>query len=96
MPEIDVTFTAQWVAVYTVKYVLNGGAGAVPAETLRTVNYGETLTAVVPTRTGFNFAGWKDQSGTTIPSGAGNWRITSTSFIALAHWTPIQVQLALS
>lgn len=87
MGTANVIFTAQWIAVYTVKYVLNGGTGSVPAEVLRTNGFDETLTAEIPTKTGFTLTSWKDQSGVTIPSGSAGWKISSTSYIAYAQWT---------
>jgi uncharacterized repeat protein (TIGR02543 family) len=90
MGTADVVFTAQWVAVYTVKYVLNGGAGSVPADVLRENGFDETLTAEVPTKTGFTLSGWKDQSGATIPAGSAAWKISGTSYIAYAQWTATQ------
>jgi uncharacterized repeat protein (TIGR02543 family) len=86
MSAADVTFTAQWVAVYTVSYILNGGAGAVPADVTRTDLFSESLTTVIPTRTGFTFAGWKDQTGTSI-SGA-TFTVGATRYLLYAQWTP--------
>lgn len=88
MGTANVTFTAQWVAVYTVRYVLNGGSGSVPADVLRTNNFTETLTSATVTKTGFTLTGWKDQSGVTIASGANNWVITGSSYVAYAQWSP--------
>lgn len=89
----NLIFTAQWIPMFTVKYVLNGGSGSVPADTLKLSGETITVTSVVPTRTGYNFAGWKDQSGNTIPTGEGAWTITATSFIAYAQWTPVLVNI---
>jgi len=89
----NLIFTAQWIPMFTVRYVLNGGSGSVPADTLKLSGETITVTSVVPTRTGYNFAGWKDQSGNTIPTGDGAWTITATSFIAYAQWTPVLVNI---
>jgi uncharacterized repeat protein (TIGR02543 family) len=94
MGTANVTFTAQWVAVFTVRYVLNGGTGTPPADILRTNNFQETLTSATITKTGFTLSGWKDQSGTNIPSGANNWVISSSSYIAYAQWTATQRTLS--
>ena len=83
----NVTFTAQWVAIYTVRYVLNGGTGAVPSDQLRANDFRETLTSATVTKAGYSLSGWKDQSGVTIASGATNWVISGTSYIAYAQWT---------
>ena len=86
MSAADVTFTAQWVAVYTVSYILNGGAGAVPADVTRTDLFSESLTTVIPTRTGFTFAGWKDQTGASV-SGS-TFIVGATRYLLYAQWTP--------
>jgi uncharacterized repeat protein (TIGR02543 family) len=83
----DVTFTAQWVAIYTVSYVLNGGTGAVPADVTRTDGATEPLTNVVPTRVGYNFAGWKDQAGATVSGSI--FTVGASRYLLYAQWTPI-------
>ncbi len=88
MGTANVTFTAQWVAVYTVRYVLNGGSGSVPADVLRTNAFTETLTTATVTKTGYTLSGWKDQSGVSIPSGANSWTISGSSYVAYAQWSP--------
>ncbi len=86
MPAADVTFTAQWVAIYTVSYILNGGAGAVPADVTRIDNYQETLTNIVPTRLGFNFSKWVDQKGLDVTT---NFAVNADRYLLYAVWTPI-------
>jgi uncharacterized repeat protein (TIGR02543 family) len=86
MPAADVTFTAQWVAVYTVSYILNGGTGAVPADVTRIDTYQETLTNVVPTRLGFNFSKWVDQKGLDVTT---NFTVNADRYLLYAVWTPI-------
>lgn len=90
----NITFTAQWIAVYTVRYVLNGGTGTAPADILRTDQFTETLTSASVTKTGFTLTGWKDQSGASITAGANNWLITGTSYVAYAQWSPTQRTLS--
>lgn len=90
----NITFTAQWIAVYTVRYVLNGGTGTVPADILRTDQFTETLTSASVTKTGFTLTGWKDQSGASITAGANSWLITGTSYVAYAQWSPTQRTLS--
>jgi uncharacterized repeat protein (TIGR02543 family) len=92
MGTADVIFTAQWIAVFTVKYVLNGGTvntdtGPLPNDLLRNDQYDETLTGTVPIRTGYSLSGWKDQSGVSIPAGSAAWKISNSSYIAYAQWT---------
>jgi uncharacterized repeat protein (TIGR02543 family) len=94
MGAANVTFTAQWVAVFTVRYVLSGGTGTPPADELRTNDFRETLTSATITKTGFTLSGWKDQSGVNIPSGANNWVISNSSYIAYAQWTATQRTLS--
>jgi uncharacterized repeat protein (TIGR02543 family) len=86
MPAADVTFTAQWVAVYTVSYILNGGTGAVPADVTRIDTYQETLTNVVPTRLGFNFSKWVDQKGLDVTT---SFTVNADRYLLYAVWTPI-------
>ena len=85
MSAADVTFTAQWVAVYTVSYILNGGAGAVPADVTRTDQFSETLTTVVPTRAGFTFSKWVDQKGVDVTS---TFTVNADRYLLYAVWTP--------
>jgi uncharacterized repeat protein (TIGR02543 family) len=99
MGTANVTFTAQWIAVYTVKYVLNGGlvngsTGAVPNDVLREDQFDETLSSTVPIKTGYTLSGWKDQSGATIPAGSNAWKISNSSYIAYAQWTATQRTLS--
>jgi uncharacterized repeat protein (TIGR02543 family) len=86
MSAAHVTFTAQWVAVYTVSYVLNGGSGAVPGDQNRFDTYEEDLTNVVPEKPGFIFAGWKDQAGASV-SGP-KFIVGATRYLLYAQWTP--------
>jgi uncharacterized repeat protein (TIGR02543 family) len=82
--DANVTFTAQWVAVYTVSYVLNGGTGAVPNDVTRTDQYVETLTTVEPTRIGYDFVNWKDQSGNVV-SGP-TFSVSANTYLLYAQW----------
>jgi uncharacterized repeat protein (TIGR02543 family) len=83
--DANVTFTAQWVAIYTVSYVLNGGTGAVPNDVTRIDQYVETLTTVQPTRVGYDFVNWKDQSGNVV-SGP-NFTVSANTYLLYAQWT---------
>jgi uncharacterized repeat protein (TIGR02543 family) len=90
----NITFTAQWIAVYTVRYVLNGGTGSVPVDVLRVDQFRETLTSATVTKAGFTLSGWKDQSGVNIPAGSDSWIISGTSYVAYAQWTATQRTLS--
>ena len=75
------TVTASWSdpIVYTINYVLNGGANASSNPATYTVE-NSTITFATPTRAGYTFAGWSISS---IPSGStGNKTVT-------ASWMPI-------
>ena len=84
MTDAGVTFTAQWVAIYTVSYILNGGSGAVPADVTRLDQYSETLTSVQPSRAGYDFVNWKDQSGNVV-SGP-TFTVSATRYLLYAQW----------
>jgi uncharacterized protein (TIGR02145 family)/uncharacterized repeat protein (TIGR02543 family) len=69
----SITLYAQWTAnTYTVTYNANNGTGA-PANQTKTHDAALTLSAAVPTRTGYAFASWNtsnDGSGASYASGA--------------------------
>jgi uncharacterized repeat protein (TIGR02543 family) len=88
------TFTAEWLRLYEVTYQLAGGNGAVPSPMLRAENYVEVITTVVPTKSGYNFAGWNDQSGNAVITS--NYTITASNYIFYARWTPINYSLSYS
>jgi uncharacterized repeat protein (TIGR02543 family) len=96
MSAAPVTFTAQWVAIYTVSYILNGGSVLAPAvlppDVTRIDTYEENLTNVAPVRAGFIFAGWKDQAGNLVsahPVPANTTFIVGpTRYLLYAQWTP--------
>jgi uncharacterized repeat protein (TIGR02543 family) len=96
MSAAPVTFTAQWVAIYTVSYILNGGSVLAPAvlppDETRIDTYVENLTNVVPVRAGFIFAGWKDQAGNLVsahPVPANTtFVVGATRYLLYAQWTP--------
>jgi len=85
MSAADVSFTAQWVAVYTVSYILNGGAGAVPADVTQTDGSSSTLTTVIPTRVGFTFSKWVDQKGLDVTT---SFTVNADRYLLYAVWTP--------
>lgn len=94
----DVTFTAQWVHVYEVRYTLNGGTGVLlDSADCDTPNGsggyvctdGQSIMAnQAPTKTGYQFTGWKDQSNFAIAAGA-SFTVNSGSYLLYAQWTPI-------
>lgn len=93
----DVTLTAQWVAIYGVRYTLNGGiaaAGDFAYDAQCTVgdNYcinGQVITSnATPTRTGYTFTGWKDQSNNSIAQAA-SFTVSAGTYLLYAQWTAI-------
>jgi uncharacterized repeat protein (TIGR02543 family) len=101
-----VTLTAQWVAIYAVRYSTSGGTLAAGDEaydaqcindpTLHKCTDAQSITSnSAPTRTGYDFAGWKDQSNNSIPT-AGLWSISATSYLAFATWTAVNYHITYS
>ena len=75
------SFTVPALASYSVSYNLNGGSGSISNQTKY---YGKalTLSSTVPTKTGYNFGGWKGSNGSTYSSGSsytGNAALTLTA-----------------
>lgn len=97
----NLTFTAAWIQLYEVTYIPNGGTFAggdtnKDSECPLTIcSNGQVITLnSVPTRTGYNFAGWKDQSGnfvTDANSGTAGIQTTvsSTNYIFSAAWSVV-------
>jgi uncharacterized repeat protein (TIGR02543 family) len=83
-----VTLTAQWTRVYNVKYSFNGGTVATPIADQQKIA-GDTIvvSSTVPTRDGYNFATWKDQSGEVATAGA-NYLVRDSHYLLYAQWTP--------
>lgn len=82
-----VTLYAVWqINTYAVTYNANGGSGAPSAQT-KTYNVALTLSATVPTRTGYSFQGWGTSSGATTASYQPGGSYTSNAAITLyAVW----------
>ena len=75
----NVSFTALWVQVFEVNYILNGATSSQPSNQLK--NDGDVITlAAAPTRTGYEFQGWTDQSGQSFAAGA-------TYTVGIIHYT---------
>jgi uncharacterized repeat protein (TIGR02543 family) len=100
----DITLTAQWVAIYGVRYSLGGGtiaAGDYLYDEQCTVgdHYCSNNQAIqansAPSRSGYNFTGWKDQSGTDIAAGA-SFTVSNSSYLLYAQWTAISRTVAYS
>jgi uncharacterized repeat protein (TIGR02543 family) len=82
----NVTFTAQWIAIFNVTYNANGGTTSIANEQ-KTDGAALTIGAAA-TRTGYTFVKWVDQSG-------GQWdpaattTVTATRYIFTASWAAI-------
>ena len=85
----DVTLYAVWrydPETYTVRYDANGGTGA-PASQTKTYGVPLTLSAVKPTRAGYEFLGWSTDPTTMLTNYAPGERYTDEASITLyAVW----------
>ena len=85
----DVTLYAVWrydPETYTVRYDATGGTGA-PASQTKTYGVPLTLSAVKPTRTGYEFLGWSTDPTTMLTNYAPGERYTDEASITLyAVW----------
>jgi uncharacterized repeat protein (TIGR02543 family) len=93
----NVTMTAVWALTHAVRYTFNGGTAAVStsavdAECLlagsRCVDLQAITLNAAPTRAGYTFAGWRDQSGTDFAAGA-SVSVLVSSYLFYAQWTPV-------
>jgi uncharacterized repeat protein (TIGR02543 family) len=82
-----ITLTAQWVANnYTLSYDLNRGSSATSlATTSRAYASSESITSVIPTRTGFTFTHWL--SGTTQYDSSSVLTMPAENLTLTAQWT---------
>ena len=105
LSETEPTFTAIWTRLYDVKYGFAGGTKAsADTETdngdsecvtggLCTPNQVITLRGA-PTRTGYQFDGWKVQDSSTVTAAISTVTITDTSYLFYAQWTPINYEFS--
>ena len=93
------TFTAQWVRLYAVRYALNGGTGIV---TIDSECQGVDNTCLAndvinlsnaPTRDGYLFTGWRDQSNNTYSAGTA-FTVTDTKYLLYAQWQAIDYTMS--
>ena len=78
----DVTLTAKWAKVCTITLNVNGGT--LTESTTITVVIGEAYTLPSPTRTDYNFVGWKN--GSTKVALTGVWTIEADQLTLTADW----------
>ena len=85
----DVTLYAVWQynpETYTIRYDANGGTGA-PASQTKTYGVPLTLSAVKPTRAGYEFLGWATSRNATVSEYAPGERYTDEAGVTLyAVW----------
>ena len=85
----DVTLYAVWQynpETYTIRYDANGGTGAPPSQT-KTYGVPLTLSAVKPTRAGYDFLGWATSRNATVSEYAPGERYTDEAGVTLyAVW----------
>jgi uncharacterized repeat protein (TIGR02543 family) len=89
MPASNVTLYAQWTAIdYSVSYSANGGSGAPAAQAPLHAGDAVTLSATVPTKTGYQFNGWNtraDGAGVNYLS-SGSLTMPSSNVTLYAVW----------
>jgi uncharacterized repeat protein (TIGR02543 family) len=96
LPATNPTLVAQWVQVFEVNYTFNGGTSATgfnydaqcDPSTYLCVNNQQIQADAAPSRAGYTFAGWRDQSGNPIAAGA-TFTVTLNRYLLSAQWTPI-------
>ncbi len=99
LTETAPTFTAQWVRLYAVRYALNGGTGIVTIDTEcqgvdNTCLANDVITlSNAPTRDGYTFIGWKDQSNNSYSAGTA-FTVTSTQYLLYAQWQAIDYTMS--
>jgi uncharacterized repeat protein (TIGR02543 family) len=86
----NVVATATWVPVYTVTYILSGGVCiSTTCNDNPKTDQSTLLLPVAPSRTGYNFDAWKDQSERSYLAGE-ELTVTATSYILTATWLGIE------
>ena len=87
------TFTASWLRLYEVRYFMSGGVDTGMTQgALYSSGALVTIDAAIPTRVGYTFAGWNDQSGNAV---SGNtYSISATNYLFYARWTVNNYTLA--
>ena len=94
LPASNPTLVAQWVQVFEVNYTFNGGTSATgfnydaqcDPSTYLCLNNQQIQADAAPSRTGYTFTGWRDQSGNPIAAGA-TFTVTLNRYLLSAQWT---------
>jgi uncharacterized repeat protein (TIGR02543 family) len=89
MPAANLTFVATWTRIYNVTYSFSGGSVASAIADQQKIALDTiTVTSTVPTRTGYNFLNWVDQSGETTTAGA-IYTVRDGHYLLYAQWQAI-------
>jgi uncharacterized repeat protein (TIGR02543 family) len=84
-----VALTAQWTRIYNVTYSLNGGTFATPvADQQKVAGDVITVTSQLPTRDGYRFTNWLDQSSRVAVGGA-SYTVSDQHYLIYAQWVKI-------
>ena len=93
MGNSNVIFTAQWVALFDVTYVYGNGTNAdtkdpecITSSLCR--NNQAITTTVAPSRAGYTFTHWIDQSGTTVAGNAA-YTVSDGHYVLRAVWAAV-------
>jgi uncharacterized repeat protein (TIGR02543 family) len=82
---LTVTFTAQWMRVYTITYNSGGGVGTVPTQVSYQIGYPFTVsTGDGLSRTGYKFKGWNDGTKSYLESET--YIVGKTNITLTAEW----------
>ena len=99
--ETNPTFTAQWIKVYSVRYSLAGGtlAGTDQLTDAQCLGSDNTCTSgqsirlnEAPTRPGYTFLGWEDQSA-GLHDAEATVSVTASRYLFYAQWQAIQYNM---
>jgi uncharacterized repeat protein (TIGR02543 family) len=95
MPSSATTLYALWIAnPYTVYFNANGGAGSsVPSEINSKTGETVSIPDASPTRDGYTFNGWKDQSAGGGNSYTGSFVMPAGNLVLYAQWNAINYSL---
>jgi len=89
MPAGNLTFTATWTRIYNVTYSFSGGSVGSPIADQQKIALDTiTVTSTIPTRTGYTFIGWIDQSGESATAGA-TYTVRDNHYLFFAQWQAI-------
>jgi uncharacterized repeat protein (TIGR02543 family) len=81
----DIVASKPTPVAYDLTYLLNGGSGDMPSERWD-VGAAVTITSTVPTKDGYDFAGWSD--GTTTYQPGGTFTMPGHVVTLTAQWSP--------